>query len=100
MPPNLSLCASREEAGLPETGVVFGVFNQYYKFSPDTFALWADILRQVPDSVFWLLDTKNEQFKERVLAQAKHYGIDADRLVFAPHKPQNEQWVRLKVWGI
>ena len=96
VPPNLSLCASREEAGLPETGVVFGVFNQYYKFSPDTFALWADILRQVPDSVFWLLDTKNEQLKERVLAQAKHYGIDADRLVFAPHKPQNEHLARLQ----
>jgi FkbM family methyltransferase len=95
-PPNLSLCASRDEAGLPENGFVFGIFNQYYKFSPATFELWGEILRRVPQAFLWLLDPKNDQHKQRIRDQAKAQGIAPDRLIFAPHKPQAEHLARLQ----
>ena len=28
---------------------------QLYKYDPETFATWCNILRRVPDSVLWLL---------------------------------------------
>src|SRR3569623_1513071 len=39
---------SRAEAGLPATGFVFCNFNQSYKLTPDSFASWMRILKQVP----------------------------------------------------
>jgi FkbM family methyltransferase len=94
--PDLSLCPSREAAGLPAEGVVFGVFNQFYKFSPTTFRLWGEILRQVPNSVLWLLEPKTASLKEIILKHAKAEGIDSDRIVFAKPKPQPEHLARLQ----
>lgn len=96
VPPDLTLCPSREQAGLPAEGVVFGVFNQTYKFSPDTFALWARILRQCPGSWLWLLDPGNEGLRQRMRHQARCHGIDAERLLLAPHQPQDQHLARLR----
>lgn len=94
--PDLSLCPSREAAGLPAEGVVFGVFNQFYKFSPKTFRLWGEILNQLPNSILWLLDPKTESLKEIIFKHAKAEGIDSDRIVFAKSKPQPEHLARLQ----
>ncbi len=45
---------TRAEAGLPAKGFVFCNFNQSYKLTPETFASWMRILKQVPGSVLWL----------------------------------------------
>lgn len=95
-PPDLALCPSRESAGLPVEGVVFGVFNQFYKFSPTTFRLWGEILKQVPNSVLWLMEPKTESLKEIIYKHAKAEGIDSDRIVFAKSKPQPEHLARLQ----
>jgi FkbM family methyltransferase len=94
--PDLSFCVSRLEAGLPEKGVVFGVFNQFYKFSPSTFRLWGEILRSVPDSVLWLLAPKTNEHKEIIFKHAKSEGIDSQRIIFAQAKPQPEHLARLQ----
>jgi protein O-GlcNAc transferase len=90
LPPDLELCPSRTAAGLPEEGVVLGVFNQPYKFSPDTFALWARILQQCPEAWLWLLDPRTDALRERMRHQARCHGIDPERLLFAPHCPQEQ----------
>ena len=45
---------SKTECGLPETGFIFCSFNNSYKFTPKTFAIWMRFLSQVDDSVLWL----------------------------------------------
>lgn len=94
--PDLNLCPSRADAGLPETGPILGVFNQYYKFSPDTLALWGEIFRQVPEACLWLLEPGNNQIKRRILHQCAAVGIGAERLIFAPKCPQALHLARLR----
>lgn len=90
------LCKSRNEAGLPEDGVILGVFNQYYKFSPDTIKLWGEIFRSINNAYLWLLEPKNDQLKARILSTLAAEGIDPDQVIFAPHKPQSEHLARLR----
>ncbi len=46
---------SRAQCGLPEDSFVFCSFNNNYKYTPEVFAIWMNILRRVPNSVLWLL---------------------------------------------
>lgn len=46
---------SRNQYGLPNDAVVFCNFNQLYKIDPDVFKIWIKILKQVPNSILWLL---------------------------------------------
>ena len=46
---------TRADCGLPETGFVFGSFNQAYKIDVAMFALWMRLLAKVEGSVLWLL---------------------------------------------
>lgn len=96
VPPNLNLCPTRSDAGLPEKGTVFGVFNQYYKFSPDTAALWGRIFSEVDDAILWLLKPTTEELKDRILDQLDKYGVARERIYFAEHKPQAEHLARLR----
>src|ERR1700737_2455747 len=48
---------SRQDHGLPPEGLVFCSFNNSYKISPVFFDIWMRLLRSVPGSVLWLLET-------------------------------------------
>uniref|UniRef100_UPI0017BCD2F7 O-linked N-acetylglucosamine transferase, SPINDLY family protein n=1 Tax=Ramlibacter sp. TaxID=1917967 RepID=UPI0017BCD2F7 len=85
----------RAELGLPEHGFVFCCFNNNYKITPDVFSLWMDLLRQVQGSVLWLLESNGEA-AGNLRREAQLRGIDADRLVFAPHAPLPEHLARLR----
>lgn len=74
---------TRQQAGLPAEGFVFASFNQAYKINSELFATWMDILAGVPGSTLWLL-AKNEAISARLRERAMRYGIDGERLVFAP----------------
>lgn len=74
---------SRRELGLPEDAFVYCCFNNSYKILPATFALWMRILRQVPQSVLWLLED-NPDVRVNLRQHASAAGIDPLRLVFAP----------------
>ena len=45
----------RAEIGLPDDKIVYACSNQLYKYDPETFNTWCQILRRVPHSVLWLL---------------------------------------------
>ncbi len=69
----------RAAQGLPETGIVFCCFNAAFKISPEIFAVWLGLLRDVPGSVLWLYEGNGF-----VAAQLRRAAGDlADRLVFA-----------------
>ncbi len=74
---------TRREAGLPERGFVFCCFNSTYKITPDIFDIWMRLLKQVDDSVLWLLED-NAIAAANLRREAVARGVAAERLVFAP----------------
>jgi predicted O-linked N-acetylglucosamine transferase (SPINDLY family) len=81
---------ARSDAGLPDGAFVFCCFNGMHKISRFTFQRWLEILKRVPGSVLWLLDTSAEA-KKRLGEFAQQNGVSHARLVFAPkqHNPQH-----------
>jgi predicted O-linked N-acetylglucosamine transferase (SPINDLY family) len=75
--------STRAAHGLPEKGFVFCNFNYSYKIAPETFAVWLRLLKNVPQSVLWLLES-NELFAANLGRHMAEGGIDPTRLIFAP----------------
>src|SRR5260221_249162 len=74
---------TRKDWGLPTEGLVLCSFNNSYKISPAFFDIWMRLLRSVPGSVLWLLET-NAVVKGNLRSEAEKRGVDSRRLVFAP----------------
>jgi predicted O-linked N-acetylglucosamine transferase (SPINDLY family) len=84
-----AVAPSRQECGLPDTGFVFCSFNNSYKYTPEVFAVWMQILQRVQGSVLWLL-ADNSVAEANLREQAQAHGVAAHRLVFAPRvSPEN-----------
>ena len=72
---------TRPEFGLPDEAFVFSCFNNHYKIEPFIFDLWMRILRQVPNSVLWLMGF-NAPMQANLKREAEARGIAADRIIF------------------
>lgn len=92
--PDLSLAKTRADWNLPETAPVLCSFNQTQKFSPDTVALWADILRRVPQAVLWVL-AGEPVIEERFLRIFNEAGIAKERILFAERAAHDTHLARL-----
>jgi len=80
---------SRADCNLPPEGFVFCTFNNNYKYTPDLFDAWMNILRRVPGSVLLLL-ADNQWSESNLKKEAKARKIDPKRLVFGPRlSPEN-----------
>ncbi len=73
---------SRTEFGLPDSGIVFCVFNNSYKINQDLLKSWSRILLQVPNSVLWISEN-NQSFKINILNALINLGIRIERVIFA-----------------
>lgn len=80
---------SRSHYGLPEEGFIFCAFSHDYKIHPEIFGIWMRLLKSHPGSVFWLM-SRNTAAQENLRQQAKIWGINSDRLVFAERLPRIE----------
>jgi protein O-GlcNAc transferase len=87
---------SRVGQRLPQDAFVFCNFNQSYKLTPDTFALWMRILKQSEGSVLWLLDSF-PAWRENLGRTAQKHGVAPERLIFAPYFPAQQHLARLKL---
>ncbi len=87
---------SRAEYGIPDRAFVFCCFNQTFKITPDVYAVWMRLLRSVPDSVLWLVDS-NRWAQRNLLETAQTRGVAAERLVFAPRLPYARHLARYRV---
>ncbi len=74
---------SRAGCGLPEHGLVFCCFNDAYKLTPAFFEIWMRLLRAVPESVLWLLESP-AVVKDNLSREVAAREIAPERLVFAP----------------
>ncbi len=72
---------SRQECGLPAESFVFCSFNNSFKYTPEIFQAWLQILEQVPGSVLWLL-ADNCWAEANLRTAAATRGLEG-RLVFA-----------------
>jgi predicted O-linked N-acetylglucosamine transferase (SPINDLY family) len=80
---------SRAQVGLPDNAFVYASLNGMQKLTSNCFARWMTILRDVPDSVLWLL-TGDAETNERLRAAALESSVSPDRIHFA-HKAANPQ---------
>jgi predicted O-linked N-acetylglucosamine transferase (SPINDLY family) len=87
---------SRAAHGLADDAFVFCNFNQSYKLTPDTFALWMRVLKQSEGSVLWLLDSF-PAWRENLGRAAQKHGVAPERLIFAPYVPAQQHLARLKL---
>lgn len=53
--PKSIVVTTRGQYGLPDDAIVYCNFNQLYKIDPLTLQSWVNILKNVPNSVLWLL---------------------------------------------
>jgi predicted O-linked N-acetylglucosamine transferase (SPINDLY family) len=72
--------------GLPEDAFVFCCFNQSFKITQTVFSAWMHILKQVPNSVLWLLAC-NEWAIRHLYQYAAQEGIAKERIIFAERVP-------------
>ncbi len=77
---------SRQELSLPAAGFIYCCFNNHYKITPNTFAGWMRILKQVAGSVLWLLED-NPLAADNLRRTAEKSGVAAERLIFAQRMP-------------
>ena len=74
---------ARNAVVLPDDGFVFCSFNRTDKIMPEIFDVWMRLLRQIPGSVLWLLQS-NPAAARNLRLHAEARGIAPERLVFAP----------------
>jgi protein O-GlcNAc transferase len=84
---------TRAELGLPPTGFVFCCFNNNFKITPSVFSCWMRILKQVDDSVLWLLED-NPKAASNLRQEAVARGVNAERLIFAKRLPVSDHLAR------
>ncbi|WP_395699051.1 tetratricopeptide repeat protein [Aquabacterium sp.] len=86
----------RSTYGLPDDAFVFCSFNNNFKFTPEMFRTWMQILHEVPASVLWLL-ADNDTARENMLREADAAGVARERLIFAPRVSPAEYLARFQL---
>ena len=84
---------TRDAVDLPDHGFVFCCFNNNYKIIPPMFDLWMRILKNVEDSVLWLLSA-NAAAESNLRKEAEARGIKSARLIFARRVPLADHLAR------
>jgi predicted O-linked N-acetylglucosamine transferase (SPINDLY family) len=84
---------TRAEVGLPPDAFVYCCFNNNWKINPPVFDRWAAILREVPDSVLWLLGNTPE-FEANIRREARERGVAPERIIFAPRTDHPDHMAR------
>jgi protein O-GlcNAc transferase len=94
--PHRGPAPSRQEAGLPEGGLVFGCFHQTWKMREELFEVWMRLLQQVDGSVLWL-SAQPAEVRRRLEQEAENRGVMKDRLVWAPEASFEQHGARLQL---
>ena len=87
--------ATRAEFGLPEDAFVMAAFGNVYKITPEMFATWMEILKEIPRAVLWLIDD-NPTTTANLKAHARNAKADLERIIFTPRAAHTEYKAKLK----
>jgi predicted O-linked N-acetylglucosamine transferase (SPINDLY family) len=91
--------ASRAEFGLPEDAFVMAAFGNVYKITPEMFATWMQVLKEIPRAVLWLIDD-NPTTTANLKSHAKNTKADLERIIFTPRSAHSEYKAKLKIANI
>ncbi|OGD84179.1 hypothetical protein A2572_03455, partial [Candidatus Collierbacteria bacterium RIFOXYD1_FULL_40_9] len=86
----------RKDFGLPENFFIFGSFNRHSKIDQQTFNVWINILKKVPNSVLWLY-CNQEIAKQNLRKYFTASGLLSSRLIFASKMPLDKHLSRLRL---
>ncbi|GMH53117.1 hypothetical protein TrLO_g6632 [Triparma laevis f. longispina] len=87
---------SRGQYGLSDDSFVYACFNQGYKITPEVFAIWCGILKEVDNAVLWLLRFPPAS-EDNLLAEVSKLGIDTSRIIFSDVAPKEEHIKRCQL---
>ncbi|XP_053623562.1 UDP-N-acetylglucosamine--peptide N-acetylglucosaminyltransferase 110 kDa subunit-like isoform X2 [Plodia interpunctella] len=73
---------SRKQYGLPNDAIIYCNFNQLYKIDPSVMETWVNILKNVPNSVLWLLSFPAAG-EPNIRKFAQSLGLTPDRIIFS-----------------
>lgn len=76
----------RANFGLPDDKIIYCCFNSQYKYSPDLYDVWMDILRDVPDSIL-LLKGGDDIYQKNICRETMQRNVDESRIYFADNLP-------------
>jgi len=93
---DLPLTVKREQYGLPLDAFVMAAFGNSYKFTPELFSGWMDVLNDIPNAVLWLVDD-NPATTANLKAFIYRHGAPMQRIVFTPRAHFEEYKQRLKL---
>ena len=88
--------ATRGEFGLPEDAFVMAAFGNVYKITPEMFATWMGILKEIPRAVLWLIDD-NPTTTANIRKHALSAKADASRIIFTGRSAHVEYKAKLKL---
>jgi predicted O-linked N-acetylglucosamine transferase (SPINDLY family) len=91
--------ATRAEFGLPEDAFVMAAFGNVYKITPEMFATWMEILKEIPRAILWLIDD-NPTTTSNLTRHASIHGIDYKKIIFTPRTSHSEYKLKLRVADI
>ncbi len=99
-PPDENLpVVTRADVGLPEDAFVMGAFGNVYKITPEMFDVWMMLLKEIPDSVLWLIND-NPTTTENLKNIACNSNVDLSRIVFSPRTIHKEFCARMKLCDV
>lgn len=81
---------TRQSEGLPSDAFVLCSFNNSYKFNPQLFNLWCEMLAKMPDAVLWL-PRHNDTVAANLQKEFDGRGLEPNRLVFARYVESPEE---------
>ena len=88
--------ASRAEFGLSEEAFVMAAFGNVYKITPEMFATWMGLLKEIPRAVLWIIDD-NPTTTANLKAHAVAANADLKRIQFTPRTTHIEYKAKLRL---
>ena len=90
-----SLKTQKNDFGITNKSFVFANLNGSYKITKNEFTVWMKILKEVDNSILWLLNS-NKWMVTNLSKEAKLRGVNPRRLIFADPLPYRQHLERLR----
>jgi len=84
---------TRSAEGLPDDAYVFCCFNNNWKIGREIFDIWMGLLRDIPESVLWLI-RDNDVAAANLRSAAEQRGVNPARLIYTRRVPLPEHLAR------
>lgn len=89
----------KSDFNLPENKFIYSNFNSNYKITPEIFKVWMQILKAVPESIFWIY-CDNETIEKNLKNEAILNGVNKKRIIFAGRLEIKEHLKRIRLADI